>query len=114
MAPSRTVAAADLESADYDGGEVFIDGEVTEIQQMKNPTRFLFICKRGGSQALQIETREVISDTFEVGSSVRLKGRYDRGAKAFTASHIDTKCPSKYEESQTGSQTGSPSPASSP
>ena len=109
-----TVAAAHLETDEYDGREVFLDGQVTEIQQDANPARFLFICKRGGNQALQVETREVLSDTFEVGSNLRVKGRYDRESKEFQASYIDTKCPSKYEERESGGPSTYPSAYDSP
>ena len=99
-----TVSAAHLEAAEYEGEQVFMDGQVTEIQQKTNPARFKFLCKRGGSRPIQVETREVLSDTFDVGSDLRVKGSYDKGSRKFTATYVDTKCPSKYEEGEAGEQ----------
>ena len=113
-----TVSASHLESEEYDGGQVFLDGRVTEIQQKMNPARFKFLCKSGGSRAIQVETREVLSDTFDVGSDLRVKGSYDKGTRNFTATYVDTKCPSKYEGNESdGSTSSSPAygaPASPP
>lgn len=100
-----TVSVAHLESDEYAGEEVFLDGEVTEIQQDANPARFLLLDKRGGDQPIQIETREVLSDTFEVGSNLRVKGSYDQESKEFHANYVDTKCPSKYEGTGSGASS---------
>jgi hypothetical protein len=93
----ETVDAAHLLSDDYRGDEVYIDAQVTDIVQKANPARFTVLGKAGGTQRVDVETEVTLSDTFEVGSDLRMKGKYDKEKKIFDANYIDTKCPSKYD-----------------
>lgn len=93
----ETVEASFVLSDAYGGKEVYIDCQVTDIEQKANPARFTVLGKTGGTKEIDVETRVTLSDTFEVGSDLRMKGKYDREKKVFDASYIDTKCPSKYD-----------------
>lgn len=94
-----TVSIGEVTSQEYGGEPVFLVVQVESIQQMANPARFRVLDKQGGTTSLRVETREVLSDTFAKGSDLRVKGTYDPGTEVFTATWVDTKCPSKYEGS---------------
>jgi hypothetical protein len=92
-----TVPLDHVVSPAYQGEEVFLVVRVESIQQMINPARFRVLDKQGGLKSLQVETREVLADTFGKESDLRIRGTYDPGTEVFTATWVDTKCPSKYE-----------------
>ena len=92
-----TVAVNHVTSQDYEGGDVFLVVVVGEVEQFASPARFSVLDKEGGTTPLRVETREVLSDTFGKGSDLRIKGTYDPETEVFTATWVDTKCPSKYE-----------------
>lgn len=101
----ETVDAPHVLSSEYRGQEVYVDVQVTDIEQKANPARFTVLGKTGGTQKIDVETRVTLSDTFEVGSDLRMKGTYDKEKKIFDASYIDTKCPSKYDGTRDASPT---------
>lgn len=92
-----TVPVSHVTSGEYTGEVVFLDVVVQEIQELEKPARFLVLNKEGGATPLQVETRETLSDTFAQGSDLRVKGTYEPESKTFTATWVDTKCPSRYE-----------------
>ncbi len=47
--------------------------------------------------ALAVTYVGVMPDTLRVGRDVIMEGDYDSGTKKFTASQLQTQCPSKYE-----------------
>jgi cytochrome c-type biogenesis protein CcmE len=49
-----------------------------------------------GKQALEVEYRDALPETFKAGSPVQVDGVYYAPGK-FKADHVLTKCPSKYQ-----------------
>ena len=103
-----TVSASQLNDPKYAGEEVFLDVKVTEILQAAKPSRFRVLGRTGGSEPVLVETDAVLSDTFGVGSDLRIKGVYDSKSRRFAASYVDTKCPSKYEGAKEGAPAATP------
>ncbi len=86
----------------YQGEEVFLVVQVKSVERLGNPARFAVLDKKGGTRVLQVETRVVLSDTFANGSDLRIKGTFDPLKDLFTATWVDTKCPSKYDGTRDG------------
>ena len=105
-----TVSADHVTSDGYQGEEVFLVVQVSKIQRMANPARFSVLDKDGGTTPLEVETKAVLSDTFSEGSDLRIKGTFDPVSEVFTATWVDTKCPSKYD----GTREGGPSEYATP
>ncbi|MCZ6691046.1 MAG: cytochrome c maturation protein CcmE [Planctomycetota bacterium] len=91
-----TVVIGHITSGEYQGDAVFLVVQVQSVDRLGNPARFTVRDKRAGTRVLQVETREVLSDTFANGSDLRIKGTFDPLKDLFTATWVDTKCPSKY------------------
>ena len=75
------------------------DGQLAEIKSLQ-PLEFV-VCGRDDPLArVLVRTERTIPENFKQGIDMGLEGHYDPGAKVFTAEIITTKCPSRYEASE--------------
>lgn len=59
---------------------------------------FTLMDKDDSSKTLKVEYKGVVPDTFKPGVEVIVEGSMNPSAKAFGASTLMTKCPSKYQK----------------
>jgi len=75
------------------------DGQLAEIKSVQ-PLEFV-VCGRDDPLArVLVRTERTIPENFKQGIDMGLEGHYDPDAKVFTAEIITTKCPSRYEATE--------------
>ena len=96
------LGVARLRTEEYQGGNVEVkDGQVSAIESIA-PLKFTIKPRAGVEPRVLVETPRSVPENFKVGIDVGLRGTYDSEANLFSAYHISTKCPSKYEASKEG------------
>jgi hypothetical protein len=101
------LGVAQLKTPKYDGGDVEVkDGQVSAVESIA-PLKFTIKPRAGNEPQVLVETPRTVPENFKVGIDVGLRGSYDPETNLFSAYHISTKCPSKYEASKDGEATES-------
>lgn len=99
--------------SDLAGVGVRIHGHVSSgtirIDRERSQVEFLVMEKKT-PHTLPVTYQGVIPDTFKDGAEVVVEGTYQAGRHHFQATVLMAKCPSKYEEANTGSSDGPGSP----
>jgi len=107
------LGVARLSTQEYEGGDVEVkDGQVAAIESL-SPLKFTIQPRAGTEPQVFVETPRSVPENFKVGIDVGLRGSYDSETNLFSAYHISTKCPSKYEASKDGEATDGRYPSDS-
>lgn len=81
-------------------GSVSENGIVRDAQSLG--VDFYVLDKDNPSDAIRVQFRGAVPDTFKPGVEVILEGSFVAGGKEFQATTLLTKCPSKYEKNEKG------------
>ena len=96
--PSQVLAAAN-------GDRYELTGKVVagSIQRDGDTLHFRVEDRKGGSESLPVTYSGVVSDTFRGGREIIVKGSLEKGVFVGQRDTLTTKCPSKFQDSKSGS-----------